>query len=141
MQNHCIEVSLSELFWYRWVYMGIWYRILFYCILIDLLIFKAKLIQKIPILFATVADCTFLYMKAYCICNLFGQIRRCNRHFPNLLECTQNNSMKLRRAMLTATKQWFTLPVLISCYCFVCTQANSGSVYWSDKIYSLRFRS
>ncbi len=22
-----------------------------------------------------------------------------NRHFPNLLECTQNNSMKLRRAM------------------------------------------
>ena len=31
--------------------------------------------------------------------------------------------------MLTATKQWFTLPVLISCYCFVCTQANSGSVY------------
>ena len=52
------------------------------------------------------------------------------RHFPNLLECTQNNSMKLRRAMLTATKQWFTLPVLISCYCFVCTQANSGSVYF-----------
>ncbi len=32
--------------------------------------------------------------------------------------------------MLTATKQWFTLPVLISCYCFVCTQANSGSVYY-----------
>ena len=32
--------------------------------------------------------------------------------------------------MLTATKQWFTLPVLISCYCFVCTQANSGSVYF-----------
>ncbi len=31
--------------------------------------------------------------------------------------------------MLTATEQWFTLPVLISCYCFVCTQANSGSVY------------
>ena len=30
--------------------------------------------------------------------------------------------------MLTATKQWFTLPVLILCYCFVCTQANSGSV-------------
>ncbi len=52
-----------------------------------------------------------------------------NRHFPNLLESAQNNSLKLRRAMLTATKQWFTLPVLISCYCFVCTQANSGSVY------------
>ena len=33
--------------------------------------------------------------------------------------------------MLTATKQWFTLPVLISCYCFVCTQANSGSVYFT----------
>ena len=32
--------------------------------------------------------------------------------------------------MLTATKQWFTLPVLISCYCFVCAQANSGSVYY-----------
>ena len=53
-----------------------------------------------------------------------------NRNLPNLLECRQNNSMKLRRAMLTATKQWFILPVLISCYCFVCTQANSGSVYW-----------
>ena len=53
-----------------------------------------------------------------------------NRHFPNLLESAQNNSLKLRRAMLTATKQWFTLPVLISCYCFVCTQANSGSVYY-----------
>ncbi len=34
--------------------------------------------------------------------------------------------------MLTATKQWFTLPVLISCYCFVCTQANSGSVYFAN---------
>ncbi len=54
-----------------------------------------------------------------------------NRHFPNLLESAQNNSLKLRRAMLTATKQWFTLPVLISCYCFVCTRANSGSVYCS----------
>ena len=36
--------------------------------------------------------------------------------------------------MLTATEQWFTLPVLISCYCFVCTQANSGSVYCGIKI-------
>jgi hypothetical protein len=32
--------------------------------------------------------------------------------------------------MKTAYLQWITLPVSISCYCFVCTQANSGSVYW-----------
>ena len=57
-----------------------------------------------------------------------------NRHFPNLLESAQNNSLKLRRAILTATKQWFTLPVLISCYSFVCTQANSGSVYYEDNL-------
>ena len=31
--------------------------------------------------------------------------------------------------MKTAYLQWITLPVSISCYCFVCTQANSGSVY------------
>jgi hypothetical protein len=53
-----------------------------------------------------------------------------NRHFPNLLECTQNNSLKSRLAMKTAYLQWITLPVSISSYCFVCTQANSGSVYW-----------
>ena len=41
--------------------------------------------------------------------------------------------------MLTATKQWFTLPVLISCYCFVCTQANSGSVYWPYSLVRLGF--
>jgi hypothetical protein len=29
--------------------------------------------------------------------------------------------------MKTAYLQWITLPVSISCYCFVCTQANSGS--------------
>ena len=52
-----------------------------------------------------------------------------NRHFPNLLECTQNNSLKSRLAMKTAYLQWITLPVSISSYCFVCTQANSGSVY------------
>jgi hypothetical protein len=32
--------------------------------------------------------------------------------------------------MKTAYLQWITLPVSISCYCFVCTQANSGSVYY-----------
>ena len=42
--------------------------------------------------------------------------------------------------MLTATKQWFTLPVLISCYCFVCTQANSGSVYFHMKFAAFRLR-
>jgi hypothetical protein len=31
--------------------------------------------------------------------------------------------------MKTAYLQWITLPVSISSYCFVCTQANSGSVY------------
>ena len=32
--------------------------------------------------------------------------------------------------MKTAYLQWITLPVSISSYCFVCTQANSGSVYY-----------
>jgi hypothetical protein len=36
--------------------------------------------------------------------------------------------------MKTAYLQWITLPVSISSYCFVCTQANSGSVYWLEVI-------
>ena len=34
--------------------------------------------------------------------------------------------------MKTAYLQWITLPVSISSYCFVCTQANSGSVYYNS---------
>jgi hypothetical protein len=35
--------------------------------------------------------------------------------------------------MKAAYLQWITLPVSISSYCFVCTQANSGSVYCGVK--------
>ena len=62
-----------------------------------------------------------------------------NRHFPNLLECTQNNSLKSRLAMKTAYLQWITLPVSISSYCFVCTQANSGSVYYVHFVMVMQF--
>ena len=37
--------------------------------------------------------------------------------------------------MKTAYLQWITLPVSISSYCFVCTQANSGSVYCFIKLF------
>jgi hypothetical protein len=36
--------------------------------------------------------------------------------------------------MKTAYLQWITLPISISSYCFVCTQANSGSVYILKKL-------
>ena len=41
--------------------------------------------------------------------------------------------------MKTAYLQWITLPVSISSYCFVCTQANSGSVYFQPHNNSTNF--
>ena len=39
--------------------------------------------------------------------------------------------------MKTAYLQWITLPVSISSYCFVCTQANSGSVYYRTLVLAI----
>ena len=47
----------------------------------------------------------------------------CNRHFPNSLECTQNNSLKSRRGMKPIEKK-----------CFLCPQNKFGKCLW-DWIY------
>ena len=49
------------------------------------------------------------------VCDVCGSVLRkiftyftCNRHFPNLLECTQNNSLKLRRGIKAIEIEQFT---------------------------------
>ena len=52
-----------------------------------------------------------------------------NRHFPNLLECSRNNSMKSRRAMIPIVTWRVSLSPSFSHFCVMCTEANSVSVY------------
>ena len=42
--------------------------------------------------------------------NTISIISNANRHFPNLLECTRNNSLKSRRGMKPIEKKCFLCP-------------------------------
>ena len=68
----------------------------------------------------------FLILYKLCTSNI---IFSSNRHFPNLLGCTRNNSMKSRRAMISILIWRVSLSASFSYYCVVCTETNSGSVY------------